>query len=132
MDSVEKQQLTDFVRGELPPLLAEHGGILRKFDARNVINRAFRRLHGGWPAALERPGEHGVKQWLNAYGHALRQLEIAGITEISTGSQLYRLKGKPVPEDIGSVPFILGRPSITPARRTPNTVYAMSSKCWGE
>jgi len=97
MNDPDKERLADFVHRRLPDLLRENGGKLRKKDARQIVREEFADTQNGWPASLDERDGNGPR-WTNAWGHALRQLAVTGITEpcsrkVGTQPGYYRLKG---------------------------------------
>jgi hypothetical protein len=98
-----KLALRRFIKFHLPELLERHKGCTLKETAHKVMHEAFTRKLGGWPKSLDTI-DHGPR-WANAWGHALKELYHAGITEKCQGSLYYRPIGCDIalqPEGVAS------------------------------
>jgi len=88
-----KRALAEFIYENLPSLLKQHQGRMRKDNARMAIEKAFREQHG-WRKELDELEEPGRPMSSNAWGWALHWLAAEGITKKCSGSQFYELASR--------------------------------------
>jgi len=81
-----KHKFWEFVKRETPALLLEHGGELNKADARRWFEENY---DGKLPTDIK-----------NAYGHAFRQMNNAGVTEKTQGRSVYTLTARHMPKPL--------------------------------